>query len=302
MIKIAVVLATLLTGPAPASALDPVQAAPPGSAAISTAAISTAAISTAALDYAALGDSVAAGPLIPRQHGPAVCRRSDHNYPSLIAGALRPATFTDVSCTGAELKHLSTSQSGLPPQLEALSDDTDLVTITLGANSVSWSKVALNCGLISIGTLGHGNPCQLTQGKAVLKKMVNIRPKIDAAYRKVREAAPNARIVVVGYLKVAPGDGKGCWPRLPLAKGDQKFFDAVERELNAMLKTTATKIGATYLDAYALSDGHDVCAKEPWTSGLKGPSLVYHPTARGMERVAAAVVASLAAPVAATSG
>src|SRR4051794_10127159 len=50
--------------------------------------------------YVALGDSFTSGPLIPRQHGkPFACLRSDHNYPSLVAHALRAGVFADVSCS-----------------------------------------------------------------------------------------------------------------------------------------------------------------------------------------------------------
>ena len=44
--------------------------------------------------YVALGDSYTSGPLIPNQHGePIDCGRSDHNYPSLVTEAFKPATF-----------------------------------------------------------------------------------------------------------------------------------------------------------------------------------------------------------------
>src|SRR5207245_819479 len=44
--------------------------------------------------YVALGDSYTAGPLIPEQlPDPMGCFRSDHNYPHLVAAALRVSAF-----------------------------------------------------------------------------------------------------------------------------------------------------------------------------------------------------------------
>ena len=55
-----------------------------------------------------------AGPLIPKQHGkPFACLRSDHNYPSLVARALRLTKFTDVSCSAATTADMSRPQQVL---------------------------------------------------------------------------------------------------------------------------------------------------------------------------------------------
>ena len=79
--------------------------------------------------YVALGDSYASGPVIPNQVD-AVCLRSDHNYPSLVAAALRVPEFRDLSCTGASTVDMTQSQhpnplTSVPPQLDALSPDTE---------------------------------------------------------------------------------------------------------------------------------------------------------------------------------
>lgn len=60
-----------------------------------------AAAGASAATYTALGDSYAAGPLIPNQSlNPLGCLRSDHNYAHLAAAA-KGLTLTDVSCSGA---------------------------------------------------------------------------------------------------------------------------------------------------------------------------------------------------------
>ena len=55
----------------------------------------------AAADYVALGDSYAAGPLIPAQIQPFGCLKSSNNYAHLAAPQLHQPAFRDASCSGA---------------------------------------------------------------------------------------------------------------------------------------------------------------------------------------------------------
>src|SRR5882672_4307904 len=65
---------------------------------------------TPPIHYVALGDSYTSGPGIPRQTVESGgCRRSDHNYPHLVAVALAlgAGRFTDASCAGATTAHMA---------------------------------------------------------------------------------------------------------------------------------------------------------------------------------------------------
>ena len=101
----------------------------------------------AGIDYAALGDSYTSAPLIgPSASGvPISCQQSTNNYPHLVAAAIHAASLTDVSCSGAVIANLTqpqpqTSVDGLtnPPQLDALTPSTTLVTIGISANDASY--------------------------------------------------------------------------------------------------------------------------------------------------------------------
>lgn len=97
------------------------------------------------LDYVALGDSAAAGPLIPNQDPALWCLRSDRNYPQVTA-TLLGAKLTDVTCSGAVTDDLTGRRVGvLAPQFDALKPSTDLVTVTIGANDVGLFQIALSC-------------------------------------------------------------------------------------------------------------------------------------------------------------
>src|SRR5262245_48950262 len=114
-------------------------------------------------DYVALGDSYsAASGVTPTDPGsPLLCLRSARNYPHVIA-AQTSARLVDVTCGAAETKHFTAAQyPGVPPQLDAVRADTDVITMTIGGNDSSvFIGAILACGTAGIATLGHGNPCQ----------------------------------------------------------------------------------------------------------------------------------------------
>src|SRR4051812_20510918 len=92
-----------------------------------------------AADWVGLGDSFAAGPLIPNQSlSPLGCLRSDHN------SAHRPvpagSSLADVWCSGAKTIHMpqpqSTDGGTNPPQFNALSAATKAVTLQISGNDI----------------------------------------------------------------------------------------------------------------------------------------------------------------------
>lgn len=94
--------------------------------------------------YLAISDSYTAGPLIIPQSDLFTCVRSSANYPGLLASSLPSTTFRDVSCSSATSKNFSAPQNGAvsgsnPPQYDALSADTTLVTVGIGGTTSGWS-------------------------------------------------------------------------------------------------------------------------------------------------------------------
>jgi lysophospholipase L1-like esterase len=241
--------------------------------------------------YVALGDSFTAGPLIPRQHGrPAACMRSDRNYPSLVARALRPEGFSDVSCTAATTVDMRRPQRFLfghnRPQLDALTRDTTLVTLGIGGNDIGYSKIVFTCARLSL-TRPRGNPCTTHYGDALDRKIDETAPKVGGVLRDIRERAPRARVVVVGYPRALPRH-TGCWPVVPAADGDLPYLDRFERNLNGMLADEASAHGADFVDTYRGGTGHDMCSRDKWVEGilLTHVAAPVHPNARGMRVVA----------------
>src|ERR1051325_8659291 len=66
-----------------------------------------------AANYVALGDSYAAGPLIPNPLLPLGCLKSSNNYPHLAAPVLG-LSLKDPSCSGATTTHMTAPQTVEP--------------------------------------------------------------------------------------------------------------------------------------------------------------------------------------------
>ncbi|MFJ3640313.1 SGNH/GDSL hydrolase family protein [Streptomyces sp. NPDC090108] len=248
------------------------------------------------ISYAALGDSYTSAPLVPTQVD-ANCARSDRNYPSLVAAGQHVGTFKDVSCSGATTNEMWKAQGTNGPQLDALGRDTDLVTVQIGGNDVGFGTI--------IGTCAHlaaqdpsGNPCERYYGSGGYDQLAltvaRTAPKIDRVLRAVRDRAPHARVVLVGYPDLLPDDGSGCFPSVPFAQKDFPYLRDTEKRLNLMLRLVAAWNRVDYVDTYGPTVGHDMC-KAPadrWIEPLQpaSPAAPAHPNAKGEAVMAQAVL------------
>lgn len=263
--------------------------------------------SDAVTDYVALGDSYVAGPGIPKQSGlPLGCARSDSDYPSVVRATLRPAKFRDVSCSGATTAHLTGAQPVAggpnPAQLSALTGSTDLVTLGIGGNDIGFGQIIITCGKLSSGK-PLGSACRDHYGQSgadgLEARIKAAAPKIDAVLAAIRERAPRARVLLVGYPVILPDSGPGCYPVVPFSPGDVAWLRETEKGLNDMLADRAERGGAEFVDTYGPSVGHDVCQVpgRKWVEGLlpTSPAAPAHPNALGMRNSAAAVLRAVQA-------
>lgn len=254
--------------------------------------------------YVSLGDSYAAGPLIPTQID-LNCLRSNRNFPSLVAASAGSSSFADVSCSGATTNDILNSGSGqlgisVPPQVSAVTSGTALVTVEIGGNDIGFSGIISNCAEASLSN-PFGSPCKskyTAGGTDQLQARINATaPKVAAVLQAVHAAAPGARVVVIGYPAILPDSGYGCWPVVPIAYQDVPYLRGVEKSLNAMLASTAAANNAIYADVYTPSIGHDACKSSStrWVEGLlpENSAAPFHPNARGEQGMAAAVLARL---------
>jgi lysophospholipase L1-like esterase len=255
--------------------------------------------------FVALGDSYTSGAFIPHQTGnPAGCLRSTRSYPSLVAAALGTVSFTDASCAGATTAEMTAQQpvaGGVnPPEVNALSAGTTLVTLGVGGNDIGFTSIIITCSGLSYSR-PNGSPCEnfyTVGGTDRLAEMISATgPKVAAVLAAIHQRAPQARVLLVGYPDILPAAGQGCWPAAPIARGDVLYLRGVELELNAMLAAEAAANNATYVDTYGGSIGHDFCQPTgvKWVEGLvpTSPAAPVHPNALGEQAMAQQVLAAV---------
>lgn len=245
----------------------------------------------AEIDYVALGDSYSAGPLVTSiRSDPSGCVRSTDNYPAFVAGWLRVETYTDVTCSGADSGHLRGRQgladgSRVDPQLDALSAETDLVTLGIGGNDFGLFSSLLDCV----------EDCSDNRQRELLRDAGRVQRRVTSAVRAIVERAPEAEVYVVGYPRVLPEEQACRAVRLSperLAGATQ-----VATRLNDSLRSAAESVGASYVDIDPASQGHDVCAgQDAWINGPEtriGIAAPFHPMLAGMRGVAGEVFATI---------
>jgi lysophospholipase L1-like esterase len=256
--------------------------------------------------FVALGDSYAAGNLIPASPAgsPAGCLRSTHNYSGDVQAALQAGHYVDVACTDATTAEMTRPQDTVAgtnrPQFDALSPRDSLVTITIGGNDIGFKSILATCVALSV-TSPSGHPCErhFTAGGTdrLAARVAAAGPKVAAVLRGIHRRAPRARVLLVGYPDILPNSGTGCFPDVPLAHGDVPYLRATEVALNRTLARAAAASGVTFVDTYQATIGHDVCQRPGvrWVEGLvpASPAFPFHPNRLGQQAMARQVLAAL---------
>lgn len=260
---------------------------------VAVLALALAAPASGSLRYVALGDSYsAASGVLPIDLSAPQCLRSTRNYPHVIAGATG-AQLKDVTCGAAETSDFFESQyPGTAPQLEAVQQDTQLVTMTIGGNdSGVFIDAILSCGTAGLSTLGQGSPCKDRYGSS-FEDTINTTtyPALVNALAAVRAKAPAAQVAILGYPWIMPASGS-CFTKMPVAKGDVPYVRGIQATLNDAVRRAAVATGSTYVDLNAVSEGHDACKPigvrwvEPVLQGTN--PVIVHPNALGESAMAA---------------
>ena len=265
------------------------------------AGFAAAATGASAQTWVGLGDSFAAGPLIPSQSlNPLGCLRSNSNYAHQAASQLG-YSLTDVSCSGAQTEDMFSAQSTdagtNPPQLDALDAGTDVVTLQIAGNDIGFSEIITNCV-----TYNPFDGCkdEYVQGGVdeVSQRIATAAPEVNDVLDAIAVESPGAEVYVLNYAAILPHTGSfGCWPQVPVAYSDVSWLRAKQQELNAMLATQASANGATLVDDYTASIGHDACKSSSvrWVEPLipGNTAAPFHPNLNGMTGIAGVVAAEV---------
>ncbi|MFE2842606.1 SGNH/GDSL hydrolase family protein [Streptomyces scopuliridis] len=266
-------------------------------------------------EWAALGDSYTAGGFVGDPQ-PALgdasrdgCDRTTNAYPDVVDRELaefppgKPVHLTNVSCGNATIANIATAKQapislvqppadGWPavdPQVQRahLNDQIDVVTIGVGGNSLPFGGMLLKC--LELGAGGkscrdhYTNPPEGEE--SIEQKLARVQDEYIEMLAQVHQAAPDAKVITVGYPAVLPDKGSDC-NRLsltelgPITHADIDWLrDEVLKRLNSTIQQVTSFFGDRYVDVYSSSVGHDACqpAGTKWVEGLCGDAEDYWP-------------------------
>lgn len=243
--------------------------------------------------YVAMGSSFAAGAGIGplKQGSPERCGRTTNNYAALLAADLG-LDLVDASCGGATTAHLLGRWNELPAQLDAVTADTRLVTITVGGNDLDYMGLLFTASCDpAVGMMFDGQrvPCQpVAPPMPSEADYEQLEAALAAIANRVRMAAPEAMVIFVQYVSLVP---EQLCDATPLDADDGIRARHLAARLAEVTAGAAEQTGALVLPADTLSASHTACDTEAWSRGFPAdpevPGAPWHPTAAGHAAIAA---------------
>lgn len=279
---------------------------------VSAASATTPTAGLRGLRYVAIGDSYASGyGLTPYGKKPASgCYQAHADYPHQIAAELG-LKLDDRTCAGASTLNVTdtpqvtdTGDGTAPVQADALSADTDIVTVTIGGNDLDFTDVVSNCIATSAdgplffdidGTsYDHCRDYYAPVVGGVEKDSLaatirdTVAPRLARTFQVIAQRAPHAKVFVVGYPTLAPDTAEaphGCFSSIfgdsgfeppfpkntfPFTTADTEYLHRTEVSLDATIESAARAQGFTYVSTLDASAAHSACAPagSAWISGL----------------------------------
>ncbi|MBX5469375.1 MAG: SGNH/GDSL hydrolase family protein [Thermoleophilaceae bacterium] len=218
--------------------------------------------------YVALGDSYSSGVGTRDYSLDSTCQRSPYAYPAIIDRERPNTDLTFVACSGAKTSDV------LANQVQYVTSSTNIVTITIGGNDAGFSSVISQCAL----------PWPYTCDGDIANAQSYIRntlpAKLDQVYAAIKQRAPGARVLVLGYPRLF--NGQTCNLLSRISTDEENKLNATADLLRDVTKARATAAGFTFLDAIPPFTGHAICSSSEWINGLSNPvSESYHPNRNG---------------------
>lgn len=280
-------------------------------------------------DYVALGDSYSSGEgaddyvdntnsddatkkaindlpidLWPGEPHNNICRRSANAYSATVyqQGDFE-GDYIFGACSGGiasdyyENNHSGNDDEG--PQRDLITEDTSLITISMGGNDFGFANTVAAC--VQRG-LGLGGACGTEEDSVTTKAAIDDKlDELVQLYQDLENDAPDdARIVIVGYPRLFPEDPTG--PTWGIAERDQPWINDMGTYANRALQRAIAESGTDveFVDVTEALSGHESGTAEPWLHdlefGVDGGNWhkpvsnnSYHPTAEGQNAIAAIV-------------
>ena len=235
------------------------------------------------------------------------CHRSENAYSQVIAGDNEFAGGSSfVACSGAtteDLDNENDQNTGEDPQLDALSDETSLITMTMGGNDLGFADVVKDCIINGEGGVSFVDTCQEKHEDRIQDELPTLMDELVDYYERLKAEAPNSRIIIIGYPPLFDpnvGDSLGNL----LFEEDMLWMNEKAEQLNAMLAEAAEEAGVEFIDPSDAFAGHGIGSDDPWLNDLDigGPGFSvadpssFHPNAAGHAAIAELVQQQLENP------
>lgn len=247
--------------------------------------------------YVAMGDSFSSGegnsPFVEStdQSNENECHRSSKAYPFLLAQdtSIDLGLLDFVACSGATTSNvlyggLGTGDWNEGPQVDALSADTEVVTITIGGNDVGFKEYVVGC---VVGLCGPGTNDYATIMSAISD--TGFLADLEDTYTTILQEAENARVYVLDYpYMVDPtgADSPSC-----MFYADMSGAVSVQQALNAVISDAVDNVLATsedyagrlvYMPTNYIGspfEGKHYCTDDP--DGSSFDATTFHPNEKG---------------------
>lgn len=277
-------------------------------------AVSFSPSSKPSVSYVAIGDSYNAGegvePYYKNADRPVsgglkknACHRSPSAYPPLLSTRLHgkypgPFEFHFLACSGAVMDAVSgtTVWMGESPQLAQgfLDENTTHVSVGISGNDAGFGDILKGCFLTIKDCLdpafrltrdGVVDTAPLIDYEPTLIR--SLEPKLEALITRVKAAAPNARVLVMGYPHVISEYDDSLYSLEQI-----QWFAQMGDLLNGQMRTAAQAQNVGFVDPRSAFAGHEAGGSPEWINGViaysdsgsglaKPGSGSFHPNALG---------------------
>ena len=257
-------------------------------------------------NYVALGDSYSsgdgAGDYAPETTEPGGCWRSSNAYAHLIEDEFDFAgSLAFYACSGHRGKEMLDELGTPESQIDRVTEHTSLVTLGIGGNDLGFIPVLRTC-IVRMPLLDNG-VCT-GQEEDVDKRMRHFDETLSTVIAEIRDRAPDARLLVLGYPRLFPEEPTSMYYTLTV--DDQLWLNGVAERFNERILDTVYRAdgdvygsrgtgSVEYVNTFSALAGHEVSAEDAWLNGivlgqigtgLKVDRATFHPTAQGQMSIA----------------
>lgn len=192
------------------------------------------------------------------------CHRAPSAWSFVVAKASQAIedAVQNAACSGAKINDvLRNSFKGEQPQVRRLEflekrKQVDLVTITIGGNDLGFSTIIADCFIKPIACdRGRLQDTGSDPADGIGQEALRIQNDVIPALKR---AAPNARVVLVGYPRVLPQSAAliRCGQ---FTDSERVAVNRYVANINRAWKAAAVAAGVAFVDVYNALDGHELC-------------------------------------------